>query len=200
MARDDRRLEIMHAAENLFTSRRYHEITTSDIAQAAKVGKGTIYRYFQNKDDLFFQVATSGFDELCELLHNNVPADLPFSDQLLNACRQISDFFDSRRPLLRMMQAEESRIQWCRKAMKNNFEARRRKLVAAVSSIIVNGLNSGELKSDIPPDVLAGFLLGMLRTRARELAEDYGELPLEMLIHLFIRGAGGAPRDTGEPT
>ena len=34
---------IMEAAERLFTSRRFHEITLEEVAQAAKVGKGTIY-------------------------------------------------------------------------------------------------------------------------------------------------------------
>ena len=37
MPRRDRRLAVMQAAEALFTSRRYHEITTDDIAQAAHV-------------------------------------------------------------------------------------------------------------------------------------------------------------------
>ena len=44
----------MRAAEKLFTSRRYHEISLDAVVQEARVGKGTIYRYFQSKDDLFF--------------------------------------------------------------------------------------------------------------------------------------------------
>ncbi|RPI59812.1 MAG: TetR/AcrR family transcriptional regulator, partial [Planctomycetaceae bacterium] len=64
----DKRLQIMQAAEKLFTSRRFHEVTTDDIAKSAHVGKGTIYNYFKDKDDMFFQMATNGFDELCDLL------------------------------------------------------------------------------------------------------------------------------------
>ena len=70
--RPDKRLAIMQAAESLFTSRRLHEITLDDVAREAQVGKGTIYRYFQDKDDLFFQTATQGFDELCDLLQQRV--------------------------------------------------------------------------------------------------------------------------------
>ena len=38
MARRDRRQEIMQAAEDLFVTSRFHEITTDQVAQAAGVG------------------------------------------------------------------------------------------------------------------------------------------------------------------
>ena len=43
-------------------------VAGAKVKSEAKVGKGTIYLYFENKDDLFFQTATWGFEELCELL------------------------------------------------------------------------------------------------------------------------------------
>jgi len=190
MGRRDRRQEIMQAAEKLFTSRRYHEVTTDEIAQAAKVGKGTIYRYFQDKDDLFFQVATSGFDELCELLHRKVPEDAPFLDQLLSACAEIPAFFRRRRQLFRMMQAEDGRMQWCGKGLRQRWMARRKKLVVAVAEILRKGVGEGEIRSDIPPEALATFLLGMLRTRARHLADGAETMPRdELIVDLFCHGA-----------
>ena len=185
------RQRIMNAAEKLFTRRRLHEITLDDVAQAARVGKGTIYRHFRNKDDLFFQVATSGFDELCELLQRKVPEDEPFARQLLDACSQISTFFEHRRQLFRMMQTEEARMRWCQGKLRERWTEKRRKLVAAVGSIISRGVAEGEIRTDIPPEVLAGFLLGMLRTRARALADAPEAMrQLEVLVDLFRRGAG----------
>jgi len=77
--------------EKLFTSRRFHKITVDDVAQAAQVGKGTIYRYFQNKDDFFSQTATAGFDDLCELLCRKVPENSSFFEQLLSECIVYAD-------------------------------------------------------------------------------------------------------------
>ena len=68
MAAGSRRLQIMRAVETLFTSRQVHEITLDDVIRQAGVGKGTLYRYFKDKDDLFFQTATSGFDDLHKML------------------------------------------------------------------------------------------------------------------------------------
>ena len=180
----------MAAAERLFTSRRYHEITTDDIAQAARVGKGTIYRYFKDKDDLFFQVAMSGFDELCDLLQLRVPEEAPFDAQLLSACAEIAAFFQRRAQLLRMMQAEEGRMHWCKPQIRNRWAACRKRLVAAVAAIIRKGVAEGAIRSDIPCEVLANFLLGMLRTRGRDLA-DAPETARrdELLVDLFCRGA-----------
>lgn len=191
MPRRDRRLEIMAAAEKLFTSRRYHEITTDDIAHAARVGKGTMYRYFGHKDDLFFQVAMSGFDELCELLHSRVPEEAPFDAQLLSACAEITAFFQRRAQLLRMMQAEEGRMQWRKPQIRDRWMACRKRLVAAVAAIIRKGVAEGVIRSDIPCEVLANFLLGMLRTRGRDLADaPEGARRDELLVDLFCRGAG----------
>ena len=191
MARRDRRHEIMQAAERLFTSRRYHEITTDDIAAAAHVGKGTIYRHFADKEDLFFQVATSGFDETCELLHRKVPENAPFREQLLSACGEIPRFFERRKQLFRMMQAEEDRMQWCSEEMRERWMARRKKLVAAVAAILCKGAEEGEIRSDVPAEVLANFLLGMLRTRARDLADAPEPIRRHgFIVDLFCHGAG----------
>lgn len=190
MHKTDKRHEIMKAAERLFTNRRFHEITMADIARAAGVGKGTIYEHFQDKNDLFFQVTTSGFDDLCELLHRRVPEEAPFADQLLDVCLAISRFFESRRQLLRMMQSEGARMLWFKGTMRERWVEKRRKLLGAVAAVIAKGVNEGTMRADIPPEVLAGFLLGMLRTRAHELADAPDEARrLDLLVDLFCTGA-----------
>ena len=195
MAKRDRRAEIMQAAEKLFTSRRFHEITLDDVARQARVGKGTLYRYFENKDDLFFQTAMHGFDDLCELLREKVSREDAFARQLLGACRQISEFFQSRHQLFRMMQSEEARMQWFHGQMRKRCMERRKNLVSAVAGIVRRGAWEGEIRSDVPAETLAGFLLGMLRTRDRELADlPESDRPLELVVDLFCHGAGKVKR------
>ncbi|TET32200.1 MAG: TetR/AcrR family transcriptional regulator [Planctomycetota bacterium] len=190
MVKQDKRKQIMQAAEALCTSRRFHEITLDEVAHAARVGKGTIYRYFEDKDDLFFQVVTSGLDELCELLSQKVPGDAPFQNQLLSVCKQITDFFSSRRQLFRMMQAEDGRMPWFKGDVKKRWMERHEKLNAALGSIISIGVKEGEIRDDIPPDILAEFLRSMLRTRAHKLQDAPEELRRhEVLVDLFCNGA-----------
>jgi AcrR family transcriptional regulator len=189
MTKRDRRSDIMRAAEKLFTGLRYHEISLDDVVREARVGKGTIYRYFTDKDDLFLQTATGGFDELCKLLSEEVPPDASFTEQLVSACRNIGGFFDRRRQLFRMMQSEEARMFWCRGEMRQRWVMHNTKLVSAVARIIRKGVQEGQIRGDIDPEMLATFLLGMLRTRARGLAElPEASRGFELVVDLFING------------
>jgi AcrR family transcriptional regulator len=191
MLDQDKRQRIMQAAEKLFASRRFHEITTDEVAHEAKVGKGTIYRFFRDKEDLFFETANSGFDELCDLLREKVSQEATFSQQILQACVEINRFFVRRRELCEMMQSQEERMCYSTGPMKPRWLQKRKRLVDALAGILASGVQEGAVRSDIPPEVLANFLLGMLRTRARDL-QDYpeGVRRFEVVTEMFFRGAG----------
>ena len=180
----------MRVVEKLATDRRFHEITLDEVAEAAKVGKGTIYHYFKDKDDLFFQVATSGFDELCELLKQTVRYNNSFSEKLLNVCKQISNFFADRRELLQMMQSEGGLVYWRRGKIRQQWLAKRKMLINALADILLDGIAEGTVRFDIPAEVLATFLLGILRTQARDLDNTPENMKSdELLVDLFLNGA-----------
>jgi AcrR family transcriptional regulator len=188
----DKKLRIMGAAEKLFSTRRFHEITTDEIARQAGVGKGTIYLYFQDKDDLFFQTAMSGFDELCDLLQNTLPTEADFAAQLLSACHQIHLFFHRRRQLTQMMQADGEGAYWNRPDVSQRWLAQRQKLVRAVAAVIDKGITEGVLRSDVHPEILANFLLGLLRTRFRDMNDVPEEMKsMELIVGVFCHGACG---------
>ncbi|GAB4323512.1 MAG: TetR/AcrR family transcriptional regulator [Candidatus Zixiibacteriota bacterium] len=48
-----RRLEIVEAACNVFSEKGFERATLDEIAEQAEYGKGTLYNYFKNKEDLF---------------------------------------------------------------------------------------------------------------------------------------------------
>lgn len=190
MPRNNKRRQIMKAAERLFRNRRFHEITLDEVAQAARVSKGTIYQYFEDKDDLFFQTATSGFDSLCELLRRTGRGDVSFREHLTSTFAQIVEFFEQRYQLFRMMQAEEARVIRSKTRLRERWLEKRSKLVSAVADILHQGIATGEIRTDIPEDILAVYLLGMMRSRVRDLADVPEELRrYELAVHLFLHGA-----------
>jgi AcrR family transcriptional regulator len=48
---------IIDAAQGLFTTRNYADVTMSDIAQTAEVTKGALYHHFSSKEDLYLKMA-----------------------------------------------------------------------------------------------------------------------------------------------
>ena len=55
---------ILKSAEKLFAKRGYGGTTTRDLAQAAGVAEGTLFRHFENKKAILVEVATQGWMEI----------------------------------------------------------------------------------------------------------------------------------------
>lgn len=54
--RNFRRQEIISAAIKLFAEKGYEHTTLDEIAEASEFGKGTIYNYFQNKEEIYLAI------------------------------------------------------------------------------------------------------------------------------------------------
>jgi len=52
ISRIDKRQRILEAAISVFANKGYSNATIADVAKKAKIASGTVYLYFQNKDDL----------------------------------------------------------------------------------------------------------------------------------------------------
>jgi AcrR family transcriptional regulator len=58
------RTRILKTAERLFARQGFDGTTTRDLAQAAGVAEGTLFRYFENKKAILIEVATQGWVEI----------------------------------------------------------------------------------------------------------------------------------------
>ncbi len=58
------RVRILQAAQRLFASQGFDGTTTRDLAQAAGVAEGTLFRHFPNKKAILVEVATQGWVEI----------------------------------------------------------------------------------------------------------------------------------------
>lgn len=66
--REQRRALIRAAAQTLFARHDFTSVTARDIAREAGVSPGTIYRYYENMDELFLDVFFVGADEIAALV------------------------------------------------------------------------------------------------------------------------------------
>src|SRR5213596_2117304 len=74
--RDDRkRATISATAAKLFATQPFHKVRLDDVAAAAGVGKGTLYVYFQSKEDLYFTIIFEGVALLLSRLRAQLAND-----------------------------------------------------------------------------------------------------------------------------
>ncbi len=64
--KEKKRKEIIEAAIEVFSRTGYHRTKIKDIADEAGLGKGTVYEYFDSKEDLFLKMAEHLFDQYIE--------------------------------------------------------------------------------------------------------------------------------------
>ena len=63
-----RKRTILESAKRLFFKQGFAATTMSQIAESAELSKGTLYLYFQNKEELYISLLVEGM----EILNNNL--------------------------------------------------------------------------------------------------------------------------------
>ncbi len=56
MKGEQRKNQILDCSKKIFSEKGYYETYVEEIIREARVGKGTFYRYFKNKEDLFISL------------------------------------------------------------------------------------------------------------------------------------------------
>ncbi len=64
--------DILESARELFARKGYHNTTLEEIARQAEFGKGTIYNYFDSKEDLFYGIIDQLTDEVLRLAQSSI--------------------------------------------------------------------------------------------------------------------------------
>ena len=68
MPKDQRRAQLLDAANAVFTSRGYHAAAMDDIAEVAGVSKPVLYQHFGSKLDLYLALLDRSCERLVEVV------------------------------------------------------------------------------------------------------------------------------------
>ena len=52
--KEQKRKRIIESAAKLFSQKSYHEVMMEDVAKLSSIAKGTVYNYFDSKEELYF--------------------------------------------------------------------------------------------------------------------------------------------------
>jgi AcrR family transcriptional regulator len=99
--------KILSAAAALFATHRFHEARMEDIAALAEVGKGTLYRYFRDKDELYLALLERAGVGLSERLHRELEGAVGAQAQLVAIVRAILGYFHDSPHLIDLIQHAE---------------------------------------------------------------------------------------------
>jgi AcrR family transcriptional regulator len=142
---DERKSQILNAAEGVFTKKGFEEARMDDIAEATGLSKGTLYLYFKSKDELILAILDRIFQREFRQLENLQQGDIPATE----AIGQLTDLMA--RDIVGMLRllpivynflALAFRNGYVQQAMKNYVN----RYFEILIPIIQRGIDSGEFR------------------------------------------------------
>ena len=158
---DERKRQLITAtAARMFASQPFHKVRLDDIAAEAGVGKGTLYIYFQSKEDLYFSLVTDGFAELVDRLKAQLAdAALSTGQALRRVVEELVAFAFANPTLFEIMRTVGTHKGRAEPA----WNAKRAELHRVIREAITRGVHAGALR-DPHPELTALCIPGMVRS------------------------------------
>jgi AcrR family transcriptional regulator len=181
-----KRSGILKAASSVFARKPFHEVRTDEIAAEAGVGKGTLYRYFPTKDDLFYATLVDGFDEMDLVLEGLRAGDGAPAEALAACAKEAVRIFWARPSFAMVLHRDERRF----RSRERELRRRRETLLRFVRETISRGAARGDFRA-VDPRVAADLFLGMIR--AVILYHGASDTPVALvkaLTETFLGGIG----------
>jgi len=95
LPRDQRRAQLLDAANEVFTTRGYHAAAMDDIAAAAGISKPVLYQHFDSKLDLYLALLDQACDTLVEVVRDGLDSTDHNADRVVAAMGAFYDFVSS---------------------------------------------------------------------------------------------------------
>jgi AcrR family transcriptional regulator len=186
---------ILRIASRVFARRSYHLVNMDAVAKSAGVGKGTLYRYFPSKEDLYLSLVDEAFSLMIRRLEREQAADLAPPVALARMIAAIVETFAQHLPYFRLMQRGEARLLHRKKQV---IRARRGHIEQLVAHTIDRGITSGVFRKVDRP-VAASMLIGMvwgttLHHGEETPAEILGQRVADLYLHGLLHPPGDAVR------
>ena len=155
--------QIIVAAAHVFAQKGYAGSSVADIALKAEIGKGTIYAYFDSKEDLFFavfewfilQTGTAAKVSVAYLGGSATERLEVLSDSIMNTWDEVKDVFNL---TVEFWAASSSSL------MRDRFKGAFRRLYENFRGLVVllirDGIERGEFRADVDPASIAAALVG----------------------------------------
>jgi len=160
----DKYYRIINAATKVFAKKGFFHAKVSDIAKEAQVADGTIYLYFDNKDDILISL----FEEQMTVVLENMMAQLAQEEDVV---RKIEKFALTHLKLIElnknMAEIIQVELRQSTKFMKEYKNEKFLQYLNVIAEIIREGQAKGIFKNDVIPGVAKRAFFGALDEMSR---------------------------------
>lgn len=142
---EERKAQIINAAEDVFTQKGFNEARMDDIADETGLSKGTLYLYFKSKDDLIIAILDRMFQREMKQMEGLDQAGLSAADAIWKMTEAVTNNilgFVRLVPIVYQFLALAFRNKYVQKALKKYIN----QYIDMITPIIEQGIKSGEFR------------------------------------------------------
>lgn len=179
------RERILHSAAKLFAEQQFEHVLIDDVAAHAGVGKGSVYRQFGSKEELYTAVVIDGFAQLQREIRTALAGCTSVHDRIATIVRYMFRFFWRRRQFFALLRDPEA----LPRALERQYRAQRHEMSRLVCGVLNEGVRGGAIRPNIDTRIAAESLLGMMRGINR-YGRDYTtpERAADLVTEIFLSG------------
>lgn len=157
------RQEMLAAALDLFSQKGYHNVSMHEIAEKAEFAIGTLYKFFQNKEDLYKTIVLERCDDFEEAFKRAMEKSDDEIEKLRHYVRFRGERFRNNLPFVRLFLAESRGISFNLKAgVHDEVRQRYYDILKRLASVFASGIDKKRFKNIADPYFLAAALDSIL--------------------------------------
>lgn len=153
----DKREAIFDAALTLFADRGFHGTSVPDIAQLARVGAGTIYRYFEGKDALVNALYQHHKGELSQALLSGFDPGAPPRKSFHHFWKAAITFVQERPRVFQFLELHHHARYLDKKSQEREVE------LLTMAHSFIEAATAREVFKEVPAPVLLAIVWGAFR-------------------------------------
>jgi TetR/AcrR family transcriptional regulator len=187
------RQEMLAAGLDLFSRKGYHNVSMQEIAEKAEFAIGTLYKFFQNKEDLYKALVREQCDKIEDAVTQAIEKPDDEVEKLRNYVRAKCEWFRRNLPFVRLYLAESRGASFNLKAgLDDEIRKRYYDFLESLASIFTSGIKNQRLKKIADPYYLAVALSSIIDASLLlwlDLPErhPYPEDP-DAILNIFFKG------------
>jgi TetR/AcrR family fatty acid metabolism transcriptional regulator len=155
----DKRERILRAAVEVFARQGFYNTRVSEVAKAAGVADGTIYLYFESKDQLLLSLFEDRIEKLLAFLAKEIGAIVDPEQKLRRIIELQLGLLDGERELAEVVTII---VRQSNSLLREHAAPKFVAYLDAIAKVVAQGQREGAFRADISPHLVARAIFGAL--------------------------------------
>ncbi len=188
-----KRQQILDAAYVVFSRKGYHRATVDEIIALADTGKGTVYNYFVNKEQLFYTLIKERSASFEVSLADIVQSDKPSLVKVEAMIKVFLQFYVSNGDLWRVMMHEVRGLgtegnSCFTQEQRDKYRQWFTQTIGMLEKVLQAGIDQGVIRKCDANKVAHGLFSVVIITVFQKFVDDDIDVTAHMITDIFLHG------------